>query len=46
MGNVGSVACPLALADAFAKGVAKTGQRVALLGIGSGLSSVMVEVET
>ncbi|KAF0095449.1 MAG: 3-oxoacyl-acyl-carrier-protein synthase III [Puniceicoccaceae bacterium 5H] len=42
MGNVGSVSLPFSLAKAIENGVLTTGQRVALLGIGSGLSSAML----
>lgn len=44
MGNVGSVSLPFTLAEAIAQGAVKPGQRVALLGIGSGLSSLMMGV--
>ncbi len=42
LGNVGSVACPITLSIAAANQAIRPGSRVALLGIGSGLSSVML----
>ena len=42
LGNVGSVACPITLSLADEAGAIAPGSRVALLGIGSGLSSVML----
>ncbi|MFP4204274.1 MAG: 3-oxoacyl-ACP synthase III [Opitutales bacterium] len=45
LGNVGSVSCPLTLARAMEDGVFVPGQRAALLGIGSGLSSLMLALE-
>ncbi|MFP4493324.1 MAG: 3-oxoacyl-ACP synthase III [Puniceicoccaceae bacterium] len=42
LGNVGSVACPITLSLAEEAGALAPGGRVALLGIGSGLSSVML----
>ncbi len=45
LGNVGSVSCPATLAMAMEAGAVVAGNRVALLGIGSGLSSVMLDVE-
>ena len=42
LGNVGSVACPITLSLAEEDGAIPSGGRVALLGIGSGLSSVML----
>ncbi|MCB1123445.1 MAG: 3-oxoacyl-ACP synthase III, partial [Verrucomicrobiae bacterium] len=44
-GNVGSVSCPLTLARAVEDGVIQSGHRVALLGIGSGLSSLMLALQ-
>lgn len=41
-GNTGSVALPITLADAAYRGVPKPDDRVALLGIGSGINSVML----
>lgn len=45
LGNVGSVSCPLTLARAIEAGAYAPGQRAALLGIGSGLSSLMCALE-
>ena len=45
LGNVGSVSCPITLARAIEDGAYAPGQKVALLGIGSGLSSLMMAVE-
>jgi 3-oxoacyl-[acyl-carrier-protein] synthase-3 len=45
MGNTGSAAVPSALAAALEAGAIKRGDRVAVLGIGSGLSSIMAGVE-
>lgn len=44
-GNVGSVSCPITLARAIEAGRFVAGQKAALLGIGSGLSSLMMAVE-
>lgn len=45
MGNTGSAAVPTALAAALEAGAIRKGDRVAILGIGSGLSSIMAGVE-
>lgn len=45
LGNVGSVSCPITLAYAIEAGAYRPGQRAALLGIGSGLSSIMMALE-
>lgn len=45
LGNVGSVSAPITMAMGIEKGKLKTGQRGALLGIGSGINSVMLGVE-
>lgn len=45
LGNVGSVSCPITLARAIEAGAFCPGQAAALLGIGSGLSSLMMAVE-
>ncbi len=45
MGNVGSVSLPITLAQAILKGDVLPGHKVALLGIGSGLSAMMLGVE-
>jgi 3-oxoacyl-[acyl-carrier-protein] synthase-3 len=45
LGNVGSVSCPITLAYAIDAGAYAPGQKAALLGIGSGLSSIMMALE-
>ena len=45
LGNIGSVSCPITLAKAMEAGAYGPGQRAALLGIGSGLSSLMLALE-
>jgi 3-oxoacyl-[acyl-carrier-protein] synthase III len=45
LGNTGSAALPTALALAAAQGTVKPGDKVALLGIGSGINSLMLAVE-
>ncbi|MGB0416175.1 MAG: 3-oxoacyl-ACP synthase III [Coraliomargarita sp.] len=45
LGNVGSVSCPITLAKAIEDSAYIPGQKAALLGIGSGLSSLMLAVE-
>lgn len=45
LGNVGSVSVPITLAMAVDAGFVEPGQSVALLGIGSGLSSIMAGVQ-
>ena len=45
LGNVGSVSCPVTFARAIEEGRFAAGQKAALLGIGSGLSSLMMAVE-
>ena len=45
MGNVGSVSLPFTFHEALQAGKINPGNKVALLGIGSGLSSVMLGVE-
>ena len=42
LGNTGSVALPLTLAAAASRGQLKTDDRIAMLGIGSGINSVMI----
>lgn len=44
LGNIGPAAVPIALAGAVAAGKIKRGDRVALLGIGSGLNCSMAEI--
>ncbi|MEO0509362.1 MAG: 3-oxoacyl-ACP synthase III [Verrucomicrobiota bacterium] len=45
LGNVGSVSCPITLAYAIEAGAYSPGEKAALLGIGSGLSSIMMALE-
>lgn len=45
LGNVGSVSCPITLAHAIDNGAFNLGEKAALLGIGSGLSSLMMGIE-
>jgi 3-oxoacyl-[acyl-carrier-protein] synthase-3 len=45
LGNTGSAALPSALAVAAEQGALRTGQKAALLGIGSGLNCLMLAVE-
>jgi len=45
LGNTGSVALPATLAGAVGQGTVKSGDKVALLGIGSGINSLMLAVE-
>jgi 3-oxoacyl-[acyl-carrier-protein] synthase-3 len=45
LGNVGSVSCPITLATAMEQGAYASGDKAALLGIGSGLSSIMMALE-
>ena len=45
LGNTGSAALPAALALAADQGVVQPGHKVALLGIGSGINSLMLAVE-
>ncbi len=45
LGNTGSVALPATLAAAIEAGAVKAGDRVALLGIGSGLNSLMLALD-
>lgn len=45
LGNVGSVSCPITLAHAIEKGAFAVGEKATLLGIGSGLSSLMMAIE-
>lgn len=44
-GNTGSVALPITLAEAVAAGSVREGDRVGLLGIGSGLNCLMLALE-
>jgi 3-oxoacyl-[acyl-carrier-protein] synthase-3 len=45
LGNTGSVALPVAMAMAVEQGRLAAGDQVALLGIGSGINSLMIGVE-
>ena len=45
LGNVGSVSVPLSTAIADERGFFCRGQKVALLGIGSGLNCVMLGID-
>lgn len=45
LGNTGSVALPVTLAKAVEAGAVRAGDRVALLGIGSGLNCLMLALE-
>ncbi len=45
LGNVGSVSLPATLAAAVEAGAVKSGDKVALLGIGSGINCMMLAVE-
>ena len=45
LGNVGSVSCPITLAHAIDNGAFSVGEKATLLGIGSGLSSLMMALE-
>jgi 3-oxoacyl-[acyl-carrier-protein] synthase III len=45
LGNTGSAALPTALALAVDRGIVKSGHKAALLGIGSGINSLMLAVE-
>ena len=44
LGNVGSVSLPITLAMAMERGIISEGNQTALLGIGSGLSSIMIGI--
>ncbi|MCE9593590.1 MAG: 3-oxoacyl-ACP synthase III [Planctomycetes bacterium] len=46
LGNIGSVSLPLSLSLALESGAIKSGERVALLGIGSGLQCQMLGLRT
>ena len=45
LGNTGSVALPATLAAAVEAGAVRDGERVGLLGIGSGLNCLMLALE-
>jgi 3-oxoacyl-[acyl-carrier-protein] synthase-3 len=44
LGNTGSVALPITMAIGLERGFVRTGDNLALLGIGSGINSVMLGV--
>jgi 3-oxoacyl-[acyl-carrier-protein] synthase-3 len=45
LGNTGSVALPVTLALAIENGFVQSGEQVALLGIGSGINSIMLSAQ-
>jgi len=45
LGNTGSVALPVTLALAIEEGFVQAGEQVALLGIGSGINSIMLAAQ-
>lgn len=45
LGNVGSVSCPISLSLALDEGKVAAGDRLAMLGIGSGLNCIMLGLE-
>ena len=45
LGNIGSVSLPITLARAVEEGAVKDGHRIALLGIGSGITSLMLALD-
>ncbi|NOQ45670.1 MAG: 3-oxoacyl-ACP synthase III, partial [Desulfobulbaceae bacterium] len=45
LGNVGSVSAPITMAMGVEQGVLSAGQRAALLGIGSGINSMMLGIK-
>ncbi len=45
LGNIGSVAAPITMAMGIERGVLRSGDRAAMLGIGSGINSLMLGVE-
>lgn len=45
LGNTGSAALPTTLSDGMDRGIVKQGDRVALLGIGSGVNCLMMGIE-
>ena len=45
LGNVGSVSAPITMAMGVEQGVLKPGERAAILGIGSGINSLMLGIE-
>ena len=45
MGNVGSVSAPITMAMGIEQGLLKSGERAAMLGIGSGINCLMLGIE-
>ena len=45
LGNIGSVSCPITLAKGIEKKIFKNGEKALLMGIGSGLSSMIIGLE-
>ena len=45
LGNVGSVSAPITMAFGVEQGVLRSGERAALLGIGSGINSLMLGIQ-
>jgi len=45
LGNVGSVSAPITMAMGIEQGALQPGQRAALLGIGSGINSLMLGID-
>ena len=45
LGNVGSVSAPITMAMGIEQGMLAPGQRAAVLGIGSGINSLMLGIE-
>jgi len=45
LGNIASVSCPLSMAIARDEGFLQDGQRVAMIGVGSGINSIILGVE-
>jgi 3-oxoacyl-[acyl-carrier-protein] synthase-3 len=45
LGNIASVSCPISMAIARDKGFLKDGDRVAMIGVGSGINSIILGVQ-
>jgi len=45
MGNTGSVAAPLCLAQGISDGILKDGDKVCLMGVGSGINSIILGIQ-
>jgi 3-oxoacyl-[acyl-carrier-protein] synthase-3 len=45
LGNVGSVSAPITMAMGIEQGFLRPGERAALLGIGSGINSLMLGID-